>query len=122
MYCGVKRLDNSERAVPLYYSDICKWERRSIDRRVALCVPNIFFKLKRLQLKQIKDKVTLALRKCKTKGVRYTAGDFLNPSFVEKLTFQDDGFRVLRTIRGSPPYWEQAKRELFAMIRLLGIS
>lgn len=33
------------------------------------CLYQIFFyKLKRLQIKQIRDKVTLALRKCKTKG------------------------------------------------------
>lgn len=29
---------------------------------------------------------------------------------------QNDGYRVLRTMRGSPPYWEQAKRDVFSMI------
>lgn len=33
---------------------------------------------------------------------------------------QDDGFRVLRNLGGSPPYWEQTKKDLFAMIRQLG--
>lgn len=33
-----------------------------------MSIPNIFYKLKRLQIKQIRDKVTLAVRKCKTKG------------------------------------------------------
>ncbi|KAJ8048033.1 hypothetical protein HOLleu_00192 [Holothuria leucospilota] len=32
-----------------------------------------------------------------------------------------EGFRVFRTVRGSPPYWEKTKKELFAMIRQLGI-
>ncbi|KAJ8048640.1 hypothetical protein HOLleu_01031 [Holothuria leucospilota] len=32
-----------------------------------------------------------------------------------------EGFRVFRTLRGSPPYWENSKKELFAMIRQLGI-
>lgn len=68
IYCGQPRKGNNERRVPLHYSDICKWELRNIDRRVALCVPNIFFKLKRLQIKQIKDKVSLAVRKCKAEG------------------------------------------------------
>ena len=114
-------MQNTDREIPLHYSDICKWELRNVDRRVALCVPNIFYKLKKLQIKQIKDKVTLAIRKCKRKGQSITAGDILSPGFVDKLTLQDDGFRVLRTIRGSPPYWEHAKRDLFAMIRQLGI-
>ncbi|PIK54244.1 hypothetical protein BSL78_08871 [Apostichopus japonicus] len=32
-----------------------------------------------------------------------------------------EGFRVFRTSRGSPPYWERSKKELFAMIPQLGI-
>ena len=121
IYCGQVRSDNSTRSVPLHYSTICKWELRNVDRRVAMCIPNIFFKLKRLQIKQIKDKVTLAVRKCKTVGKKMTASEVLSPDFVDTLVKQDDGFRVLRTLRGSPPYWEQAKKDVFAMIRQLGI-
>ena len=55
----------------------------------------------------------------------FTAGEILTPgfvdNFVDKLTMQDDGYRVLRTLRGSPSYWEAAKRDVFAMIRQLGI-
>ena len=80
-----------------------------------------FFKLKRLQIKQVKDKVSLAIRKCKTGGKKLTAGNLLNPGFVQDLTMQNDGYRVLRTLRGSPPYWEQAKHDVFAMIRQLGL-
>ncbi|XP_060571280.1 uncharacterized protein LOC132729522 [Ruditapes philippinarum] len=121
LYCGQARKENSSRFVQVHYSDICKWELRNVDRRVALCVPNIFFKLKRLQIKQIRDKVFLAIRKCKTRGVTLTAGDILTPGFIDKLTMQNDGYRVLRTLRGSPPYWEAAKKDVFAMIRQLGI-
>ena len=121
IFCGVKRYENSERYVPLHYSSICKWELRNVDRRVALNVPNIFFKLKRLQIKQLCDKVSLAIRKCKVNKKKYTAGEILTPGFVENITLQNDGYRILRNIRGSPPYWEQAKRDVFAMIRQLGI-
>jgi hypothetical protein len=68
IFCGQERVDNSKRIIALHYSDICKWEMRNVDRRVALCVPNIFYKLKKLQIKQIKDKVSLAIRKCKVNG------------------------------------------------------
>ena len=121
IFCGKKRAENSERVVPLHYSDVCKWELRNVDRRVAMCIPNIFFKLKRLQIKQIQDKVSLAIRKCKSKEMAFTVGDILSPGFVDKVTMQNDGYRVLRTLRGSPPYWEAAKRDVFAMIRQLGI-
>ena len=52
--------------------------------------------------------------------MNYTAGDLLCAGFVDKLTLQNDGYRVLRTLRGSPPYWESAKRDVFSMIRQLG--
>lgn len=56
MFCGQTRPDNSERCRPVHYSDICKYELRSLDRRVSRNIPNIFFKLKKLKIKQIPDK------------------------------------------------------------------
>jgi hypothetical protein len=120
IYCGKRRADNSERLVPVHYSTICKWELRSKDRRVAQCVPNIFYKLKKLQIKQIQGSASLSLRKCKTKGKTYTAGDLKSESSVNKLINLDEGFRVSRNLRGSPPYFERCKKDLFAMIRQLG--
>ncbi|XP_078383037.1 uncharacterized protein LOC144665645 [Oculina patagonica] len=120
IYCGKRRADNNDRLVPVHYSTICKWELRSQDRRVAQSVPNIFFKLKKLQIKQIQGSASLSLRKCKRKGKKYTAGDLKSAESLEKLIHLDEGFRVFRNLRASPPYFERCKRDLFAMIRLLG--
>ena len=119
IYCGKHRADNSERHVPVHYSTICKWELRSKDRRVAQSVPNIFYKLKRLQVRQIQGSASLSLRKCKTKGKTYTAGDLKSETSVNKLINLDEGFRVFRNLRGSPPYFERCKKDLFAMIHQL---
>ena len=67
IFCGQRRPSKEERLVPVHYSDIVKWELRSVDRRAAQYVPNIFFKHKKLQMKQISDKVNLAIRRCKGK-------------------------------------------------------
>ena len=120
IYCGKRQADNNERLVPVHYSTMCKWELRSKDRRVAQSVPNIFYKLKKLQIRQIQGSASLSLRKCKTKGKTYTAGDLKSESSVNKLINLDEGFRVLRNLRGSPPYFERCKKDLFAMIRQLG--
>ena len=120
IYCGKHQTDNSERLVPVHYSTMCKCELRSKDRRVAQSVPNIFYKLKKLQIRQIQGSASLSLRKCKTKGKIYTAGDLKSENSVNKLINLDDGFRVLRNLRGSPPYFERCKKDLFAMIRQLG--
>lgn len=121
IFCGQKRMDNKDRVVPVTYSSICKWELRCYDRRAACAIPNLFFKLKKLQIKQIQDKVTLAMRKCKTEGKKVTVGHVLNSSSFDNLVRLNEGYRVLRTLRGSPAYWESAKRDVFAMIRQLGI-
>ena len=42
IFCGQRRPSKEERIVPVHYSDIVKWELRSVDRRAAQSVPNIF--------------------------------------------------------------------------------
>ena len=120
IFCGERRAENSERDIPVYYSDICKSELRRRDRRASMCVENLFFKVKKLQMKILLGKCQVALRKHKTKGRKITAGDLKKDGAVEKLCHSDDGYRFLRALRGSPPYFEKAKKDLFAMIRQLG--
>lgn len=61
------------------------------------------------------------MRKCKLKDKKITVGEMLSENSVNKILKLDEGYKVLRTLRGSPPYWEQAKKDIFAMIRQLGI-
>ena len=120
IFCGKGRPDNNERTVPLSYSTVAKWELRCQDRRAAMCVPNIFYKLKKLQIKQIQDSACISLRKCKKKGKTYTAGDLKTEDSLNKIVHLDEGFRVLKNLRSSPAYVEKCKKDLFAMIRQLG--
>ena len=74
IYLGQKRPENDQRLVNVQYSDICKSELRRSDRRAALCVENIFFKTKKLQMKILLRKSQIALRKCKGNNRTLTAG------------------------------------------------
>ena len=47
IFCGERRPGKEDRSVHVHYSDIVKWELRSVDRRTAQSVPNIFFKHKK---------------------------------------------------------------------------
>ena len=51
IFLGQRRPGNEERLVDVHYSDICKSELRRSDQRAAMCVENIFFKTKKLQMK-----------------------------------------------------------------------
>lgn len=121
IYCGKSRQNNNSRVMPVHYSTICKWELRNADKRVAHDITNIFFKLKKLQIKQISDKVSLAVRKCKLNGKKLTVNDVLSEGSISNIVKHNEGYRVLRTLRGSPPYWEKTKKDIYSMIRQLGI-
>lgn len=121
IYCGQQRPENKERHTPVHYSTICKWELRSADRRAACSIPNIFFKLKKLQIKQIQDKVNFTMRKCQMDGKNVTVEQVLDSTSLDNIVRLDEGSRVLRQLWGSPAYWEHAKKDVFAMIRQLGV-
>ena len=121
IFCGQKRPSKEERTIPVHYSDIVKWELRSVDRRAAQSVPNIFFKHKKLQMKQISDKVNLAVRRCKRKGKKITAAEARNSEYLDKLVNLDEGYYIFRQLRNSPAYLEARKKDIFAMIRQLSL-
>lgn len=120
IYCGEKQKDGKDHEVMVYYSDICKSELRRTDRRVAGHIPNLFFKVKKLQMKHILDKANLCLRKTKHKE-DYTAGFLKHDDNIKSIIHFDDGYTIFKDLRGSPPYWEKVKSELLSMIRQLGI-
>ena len=83
-------------------------------------IKNIFFKAKKLQMKILLGKSQVALRKCKGINRNLTAGHLKQEGALERLVHLDEGYKFLRAFRGSPPYFERAKKDIFAMIRQLG--
>ena len=78
-------------------------------------------KTKKLQIKILLGKAKIALRKCLTNKRSITAGELKQQGAIEKLIHHDEGFKFLRVLGGSPPYFEKAaKKDIFAMIRHLG--
>ena len=120
IFIGQKRPENEERLINVHYSDICKSELRRSDRRAAMCVENIFFKTEKLQTKILLGKSQIALRKCKGNNRTLTAGQLKQQGTLERLVHLDEGYKFLREVRGSPPYFEKAKKDIFTMIRQLG--
>ena len=118
IFCGQRPPSKDETSVPVHYSDIVKWELRSVDRRAAQLVPNIFFKHKKLQMKQISDKMNVAIRRCKNKGKKITAAETRESTYLDKLVKLDEGYYIFRQLRNSPAYLEaRKKKDIFAMIR-----
>ena len=82
-----------------------------------MCVESIFFKTKKLQMKILFGKSQIVSRKFKSNTTALNAGVLKQQGAVERLIHLDKGFKFLRALRGSPPYFAKAKRDL---IRQLG--
>ena len=119
IFCGQTRRINKEREVPVTYSEIVRSELRNSDRRVASCVENIFFKTKKLQMKQLIDQTQIVMRKCKTKGKSLTAKDVKGEG-AKEYVHTDKAYKFMKSLRGSPPYFQAVSKDLFAVIRQLG--
>ena len=122
IWLGQKRVTNADRYRYITYGQQCKCEIRNSDRRVAKNIDNLFFKVKKLQMKILLSNPSIAVRKFEPGKTKLTAREVKNTSFVEKLVRRDEGYAFLKNLRGSPPYFEQAKKDLFAMIRQLGAA
>ena len=120
IFLGQKRADNTNRSTDVHYSEICKSELRRSDRRAAMCVKNIFFKTKKLQMKILLGQSQVALRKCQRNSRTIMAGQLKRPGAIDNMIHHDQGLKFLRALRGSPPYFEKAKKDIFATIRQLG--
>ena len=103
------------------YSEIVRSELRNSDRRAASCVENIFFKTKKLQMKQLIDQTQIVMRKCKTKGKSLTAEDVKGDGAKEYI-HSDKAYKFMKSLRGSPPYFQAVSKDLFAVIRQLGAA
>ena len=78
-----------------------------------------FYKSKRLQMKILLGKSQVALRKCHTNNKAFKAGNLKKDGGLESLLYYVEGYKFPKALGGSPAYFENAKRVLFAMIRQL---
>lgn len=94
------------------------------DKRFAQDIDYIFFSQYLSELKQVIDKTQISLRWSfeKTKdGTQITSNMLQDPESLKKLLKSDDALRFLQPIRGTPSFWQNVQKDLFAMLRQLGI-
>ena len=89
---------------------------RMFDRRA--CKPTkIFFSYAKSEIIRISSEIQICLRKRKP-GIN--AGKIRDKSYIDQLSLHDEGYRILKCERNSPSFWEEKKKELFAMVKQLG--
>ena len=119
-YCGLSRPSNKERHRPVQTSTLFRAELRHSDSRVWSSISNIFWKTKHMLERHLVGLCNFALRRIvgpRTK--KYTAGELCDPKVRENILCLDEGFKFMRHVRGSPPYFEDAQKKVKAMVRQL---
>jgi len=95
----------------------------SKDTRFSESTEYLFFAQYLVEAQQIQQNITIALRKCKQGGVlgqTLTDGMIKDRDFVFNITNYDEGYRVLRNVRGSPAAWQNMQYDCLAKLRQLG--
>ncbi len=92
------------------------------DNRFAKSTQYIFYAQYLSETKQVISSVSIAVRKGvgKTKGGGKVTTSMLKDKLKNVLR-SDSGYKFLKPIRGTPPYWQSTQKDVLAMFRQLGI-
>ncbi|XP_022312092.2 uncharacterized protein LOC111117320 [Crassostrea virginica] len=115
---------NDNRDVKISLSRYFNNRLMNADNRFAKDTNYIFFCQYLSELKQVIDKTQISIRKSVSKldGRKPVTAEMLqNPEVLSKLLKTDEAMRFMQPIRGTPAYWSVTQKDLFAMLRQLGI-
>ncbi|XP_061169173.1 uncharacterized protein LOC133178496 [Saccostrea echinata] len=115
---------NEERSEKLTLSRYFNNRLMNADNRFARDTSYIFFSQYMSELNQVIEKTQISLRKSLSKiasGKSVTANMLQDPGVLSSLLRNDDAIRFMQPIRGTPAYWAAAQKDLFAMLRQIGI-
>ncbi|XP_062622277.1 uncharacterized protein LOC134283815, partial [Saccostrea cucullata] len=94
------------------------------DNRFAKDTNYIFFSQYMSELNQVIEKTQISVRKSVSQlnGGKSVTSDMLqDPEVLSNLLRNNEALRFMQPIRGTPAYWSATQKDLFAMLRQLGI-
>ncbi|XP_062577465.1 uncharacterized protein LOC134239308 [Saccostrea cucullata] len=115
---------NEHRDVKITLSRYFNNRLMNSDNRFAKDTNYIFFSQYMSELNQVIEKTQISVRKSLSKldgGKAVTSEMLQNPDILSKLLRNDEALRFMQPIRGTPAYWSTTQKDLFAMLRQLGI-
>ncbi|XP_065928750.1 uncharacterized protein [Magallana gigas] len=115
---------NEERSEKLTLSRYFNNRLMNADNRFAKDSNYIFFSQYMSELNQVIEKTQISIRKSLSKctsGKPVTLDMLQDPITLSSILRNDDAIRFMQPIRGTPAYWATAQKDLFAMLRQLGI-
>ena len=95
----------------------------SVENRFAMDTCYIFFSQYMSELDRVMSNVQISLRKqhMYSKGQKVTRKMLCNKKELNELFKKDEAIKYMKPVRGTPAYWQSTQKDIFAMIRQLGI-
>ena len=96
----------------------------NVDGRFAQNIEYLFCAQYIADIKQIESDATLAIMLSQGRtlgGHKITAGQLWNPAVVEQLVRNEQAYKFLKNVRGSPAYWQDQLYDVLAMLQMLSI-
>ncbi|XP_061167749.1 uncharacterized protein LOC133176667 [Saccostrea echinata] len=115
---------NDERTTRITLSRYFNNRLMNADDRFAKDSNYIFFSQYMSELNQVIEKTQILIRKSFTKigNEKFVTSNIVqDPEVLSKLLKNDEALRFMQPIRGTPAYWSADQKDLFAMLRQLGI-
>ena len=106
---------------------ICKYFQQhllNVDIQFPKNIEYLFCAQHMADIKQIESNINLAIRLSRGRtvgGQKITAGLLHNPEAVQQLLRNEQAYKFLRNVRGSPAYWQNELYDVLAMLCRLGI-
>ncbi|XP_041461886.1 uncharacterized protein LOC121413199 isoform X1 [Lytechinus variegatus] len=94
-----------------------------VDNRFAQNTDFIFYAQYIYEIQQVLSQVSIALRQSKNTKDNLspiTAKDLKDAEKIQNILKADKGYKFLKQIRGTPPYWQKTQKDVLAMVRQLG--
>ncbi|XP_063446963.1 uncharacterized protein LOC134726488 [Mytilus trossulus] len=95
----------------------------SVENRFARDTSYIFFCQYMSELDRVMSNVQISLRKGSvfSNGKKVTGKMLCDKDTLHGLFRKDEAIKFMKPVRGTPPYWQAEQKNIFAMIRQLGI-
>lgn len=115
---------NESRGIKITLSRYFHNRLMNADNRFAKDSNYIFFSQYMSDLNQVIEKTQISVRKSFQKtssGKSVTPGMLQDPDLLSKMINHYEAIRFMQPIRGTPSYWQTAQKDIFAMLRQIGI-
>ena len=96
----------------------------NVDMRFEKNIEYLFCAQHMADIKQIESDINLAIRLSRGRtvgGQKITTGLLHNPEVVQQLVRNEQAYKFLKNVRGSPAYWQNELYDVLAMLCRLGI-